>query len=104
MPADDLALNAPAAPDVLLGLRAGLPVALGYLPVAFAFGASASALSITAAEATGIPVLMYSGANQAFLLMCDLPTWFHCGCGCGCGSGCGCGCGCGCGWGRERGQ
>lgn len=61
-------LSTQRAPDALLGLRAGLPVALGYFPVAFAFGASASALGITAGEATGISLLMYSGANQAFLL------------------------------------
>lgn len=54
--------------DAVLGLRAGLPVALGYLPVAFAFGAAASAVRISAGEATGISALMYSGANQAFLL------------------------------------
>lgn len=68
MSASDSALNASGASDLLLGLRARLPVALGYLPVAFAFGASASALGISAAEVTGISVLMYSGANQAFLL------------------------------------
>ena len=54
--------------DLLAGLRAGFPVMLGYFPVAFAFGASAAALGIAAGEAAGISAVMYSGANQAFLL------------------------------------
>lgn len=62
------ALPARSTPQTLPGLRAGLPVALGYFPVAFAFGASAGAMGIPAAQATGISAVMYSGANQAFLL------------------------------------
>lgn len=52
----------------LTGLRAGLPVMLGYFPVAFAFGASAATIGITTWQAASISAVMYSGANQAFLL------------------------------------
>lgn len=41
---------------------------LGYFPVAFAFGASAAAVGISTGQAAGISAIMYSGANQAFLL------------------------------------
>ena len=56
------------ASGALGGLRAGFPVMLGYFPVAFAFGASAAAIGITIGQASSISALMYSGANQAFLL------------------------------------
>lgn len=56
------------ASGALAGLRAGFPVMLGYFPVAFAFGASAAAIGITSGQAAGISAVMYSGANQAFLI------------------------------------
>src|SRR5690606_38809120 len=53
---------------IAAGMRAGLPVALGYLPAAFAFGAAASAIGLSAPEVGAMSAIVFSGANQAFLL------------------------------------
>ncbi|NNG05500.1 MAG: branched-chain amino acid ABC transporter permease [Inquilinus sp.] len=50
------------------GALAALPIAVAYLPVSFAFGAAASGLGLGQFEATGISALMFSGANQVFLI------------------------------------
>lgn len=52
----------------LVGARAGVPVAIGYLPAAFAFGAAATGIGLTALQAFGMSLIVFSGANQAFLL------------------------------------
>lgn len=52
----------------LLGMRTGIPIVLAYLPVGFAFGASASGLGLVPFEITSISALMFSGATQAFCL------------------------------------
>lgn len=54
--------------ETLQGLRAGAPVAIGYLPAAFAFGAAAATLGIAPLETASLSLVMYSGATQAFLL------------------------------------
>jgi 4-azaleucine resistance transporter AzlC len=46
------------------GLRAGLPVFIGYLPMAVAFGIVARAAGIGMAEATGMSVFVFAGASQ----------------------------------------
>lgn len=50
------------------GVRAALPVALGYLPAAFAFGAAATGIGLDVAEVGAMSAIVFSGANQAFLL------------------------------------
>ncbi len=46
------------------GLRAGIPVTIGYLPMAVAFGIVARAAGIGMAEATGMSVFVFAGASQ----------------------------------------
>jgi 4-azaleucine resistance transporter AzlC len=46
------------------GLRAGIPVFIGYLPMAVAFGIVARAAGIGMAEATGMSVFVFAGASQ----------------------------------------
>ena len=46
------------------GLRAGIPVAIGYLPMAVAFGIVARAAGIGMAETTGMSVFVFAGASQ----------------------------------------
>ncbi|MBO4301358.1 MAG: AzlC family ABC transporter permease [Desulfovibrio sp.] len=46
------------------GLRRGLPIMLGYLPVGFAFGVLAVKNNIPPALAVGMSVLMFSGSGQ----------------------------------------
>lgn len=50
------------------GLAAGLPVALGYFPVAVTFGALARQAGLTAAQAVGMSVWVYAGASQFLAL------------------------------------
>ena len=50
------------------GIRAALPIAIGYLPAAFAFGAAASGIGLGVAEAGALSAFVFSGANQVFLL------------------------------------
>lgn len=49
---------------MLLGLRRGLPIMMGYLPVGFAFGALAVKNGVSPALAAGMAVLMFSGSGQ----------------------------------------
>lgn len=46
------------------GLRAGVPVTIGYLPMAAAFGIVARASGIGFGEATGMSVFVFAGASQ----------------------------------------
>lgn len=46
------------------GVVAGLPVVLGYFPIAFSFGVAASRAGFSAAEATTFSLIVYSGAAQ----------------------------------------
>jgi 4-azaleucine resistance transporter AzlC len=46
------------------GMRAGIPVTIGYLPMAVAFGIVARAAGIGMAEATGMSVFVFAGASQ----------------------------------------
>lgn len=56
-----------AGPAVLQGIRAALPIAVAYVPVAFAFGAAAVGLGLSPGGATLVSTLMFSGASQALL-------------------------------------
>jgi 4-azaleucine resistance transporter AzlC len=50
--------------EFLRGLRAGLPITIGYLPMAVAFGIGARAAGIGLAETTGMSVFVFAGASQ----------------------------------------
>lgn len=46
------------------GLVAAVPIALGYVPIAFAFGVAARSIGLSAPEAFCLSLLMYSGGAQ----------------------------------------
>ena len=48
----------------LSGMRAGLPVALGYVPIAIAFGALATKARLSPQEAVLMSALVFAGASQ----------------------------------------
>lgn len=50
------------------GVRAAMPIAAAYLPVAFALGAASSRLDFSVLESALWSAIMFSGANQALLL------------------------------------
>ena len=50
------------------GMRAAMPIAVAYLPVAFALGAASSQLGFSIFESALWSAIMFSGANQALLL------------------------------------
>lgn len=58
----------PPAEGLAAGIRAALPIAIGYLPAAFAFGAAASGIGLGVGESGAVSALVFSGANQVFLL------------------------------------
>ena len=49
---------------LIQGIRAGLPVALGYFPIAIAFGALAGQAQLNWGEATLMSMIVYAGASQ----------------------------------------
>ncbi len=51
--------------DFIKGVRAGIPIMLGYLSVSFGFGINAVALGLTVAEAVGISLTNVTSAGQA---------------------------------------
>ena len=53
-----------------------MPIALGYLPAAFAFGAAATGIGLGVAEVGAMSAIVFSGANQAFLLAAILFSFF----------------------------
>lgn len=50
------------------GLVTSLPIALGYFPIAFAFGVAASAAGFSGAEAMALSLIIYAGASQFLAL------------------------------------
>lgn len=50
------------------GLRAALPIVLGYLPIAFSFGVAATQSGLTPAEAVMLSLVIYAGASQFLAL------------------------------------
>ena len=46
------------------GFRAAVPIALGYFPIAFSFGAAATRSGLSLAEATALSVIVWAGAAQ----------------------------------------
>ncbi len=52
------------AVEIRRGLRAGLPIALGYLPVAVTYGLLARQAGLSPLAATAMSVFVYAGASQ----------------------------------------
>jgi 4-azaleucine resistance transporter AzlC len=52
----------------LAGLSASLPIAMGYLPIAFSFGVAATRAGFSAAEAFALSLIIYAGASQFLAL------------------------------------
>ena len=50
------------------GLLAAVPIALGYLPIAFSFGVAATRAGLSGAEAVMLSVVIYAGAAQFLAL------------------------------------
>jgi len=50
--------------NLKLGIRAGLPIALGYFPIAIAFGALAGQAQLTWLEGVMMSCLVFAGASQ----------------------------------------
>lgn len=50
------------------GLLAALPIALGYFPIAFAFGVAATEQGLSGLEAFGLSLIIYAGAAQFLTL------------------------------------
>jgi 4-azaleucine resistance transporter AzlC len=55
-------------PGFAAGLLAGLPIALGYVPIAFSFGVAAVRAGLTGVEATFLSLVIYAGASQFLAL------------------------------------
>jgi 4-azaleucine resistance transporter AzlC len=53
-----------AAAEIWRGVRAGLPVAVGYVPMAMAFGVLATQTGLTFFQAGGMSLFVYAGASQ----------------------------------------
>jgi 4-azaleucine resistance transporter AzlC len=56
------------APGFGDGLLAGLPIALGYLPIAFSFGVAATQAGMAPVEAVALSLAIYAGASQFLAL------------------------------------
>lgn len=50
------------------GLWAGLPIAMGYFPIAFSFGVAAGRAGLDGIEATFLSLAIYAGASQFLAL------------------------------------
>jgi 4-azaleucine resistance transporter AzlC len=50
--------------EVVRGIRAGVPVAVGYLPMAMAFGVLAAQAGLSFAQASAMSLFVYAGASQ----------------------------------------
>ncbi len=55
-------------PGILKGLTSAIPIALGYLPIAFSFGVAATRAGLNEAEAVMLSVVIYAGAAQFLAL------------------------------------
>lgn len=57
-----------AAGGLSAGMLAAVPIALGYFPIAFAFGVAATGAGLTGWEAAALSVIIYAGASQFLAL------------------------------------
>jgi 4-azaleucine resistance transporter AzlC len=70
--------EAPTDGGLADGLRASVPIVLGYLPAAVAFGLSARAAGLNATEAVLMSLIVFSGASQFAIvgLVAAGASWF----------------------------
>ena len=70
--------EAPGDGGLADGLRASVPVVLGYLPAAVAFGVAARAAGLNATEAVLMSLIVFSGASQFAIvgLVATGASWF----------------------------
>ncbi len=70
--------EAPTDGGLADGLRASVPIVLGYLPAAVAFGVAARAAGLNATEAVLMSLIVFSGASQFALvgLVAAGASWF----------------------------
>lgn len=57
-------LTSPREPTLAEGLRAALPIVLGYLPIGMAYGILASQAHLTTAEAVAMSLIVFAGSAQ----------------------------------------
>lgn len=57
-------MNQGPAAEVMRGVRAGLPVAVGYVPMAMAFGVLATQTGLSFFQAGAMSLFVYAGASQ----------------------------------------
>ncbi len=50
--------------EYLKGMKLGMPIAIGYFPIAIAFGLLAVQTGLSPIEATGMSILVFAGASQ----------------------------------------
>ena len=50
--------------ELMRGVRAAVPIAIGYVPIAIAFGILARQAGLRAGEALGMSAIVYAGASQ----------------------------------------
>jgi 4-azaleucine resistance transporter AzlC len=53
---------------LLQGVRSGLPIVVGYLPIAFSFGVAATNFGFSVREAVFLSAVIYAGASQFLAL------------------------------------
>lgn len=56
------------APSFRAGLVTALPIAMGYFPIAFAFGVAATGAGLSGYEAFALSLIIYAGASQFLAL------------------------------------
>lgn len=56
------------SPSFAQGVIAGLPIVLGYFPIAFAFGVAATGQGLSGVEAFALSLIIYAGAAQFLAL------------------------------------
>lgn len=56
------------SPTFRAGLLTALPIAMGYFPIAFAFGVAATGAGLSGVEAFALSLIIYAGASQFLAL------------------------------------
>lgn len=57
-------MNHDSRGELLRGARAGIPIAVGYVPIAIAFGILAKQAGLSGVQALGMSAIVYAGASQ----------------------------------------
>jgi 4-azaleucine resistance transporter AzlC len=57
-------MNQETRAEILRGVRAAVPIAIGYVPIAIAFGILAKQAGLSGVQALGMSAIVYAGASQ----------------------------------------